>query len=513
MFAARTSSPSTTGLTVNTSSANSLLKRKEAEEDKNLAQLRVLEAYYQTLHISGTNTTSAPVTSSGGSLFGATAPSQPAQSGGLFSSLVTQNQEQRKPAGSSLFGGNTQQTQQSSGSIFRGFGSGNTEQQTGTGESSLFGAGTQQQQQPQQTGSLFGGAQQKPATGDSSLFGGATSTSQPHTTPPLFGGIGQTSGTSTMGGGLLNTSQTQQQQSQQATSLFGNRNTTTQPDQRPASSTVQGVKIDVSNLVPTTKFESCNEELKKEIEAIDTFILNQIRMCNEVSDILPKISSQGTFVPNDVDFIQNKLDTLQEALENDARGIENVRNLVVRDAGEAKLAFRALDTLLLPLQYQPTPADRWLSTNPQTQAMPGRSLRSSLSARHMLALPEDAEADTSLVSTSGPTNLVDYFSQRTDDMNTVVLRYKNNLKEIEDHLRDVEASLNQQISDLSSRSRDGGGQSHAPVSRVSELAATLGDVETAILGVAGRVGGVREEVQELLLGPLGTRGNGMTNGW
>ncbi|PGH08086.1 hypothetical protein AJ79_06086 [Helicocarpus griseus UAMH5409] len=486
----------------------------------------MLDAYYCHLRFSG-NTPSTNTSAAGGSsLFGTPATTQP-QSGGLFSGLGTQNQQQQKPAGGGLFGlggsstQQTQQGQQGSGSLFGGLGSGSTQQPSTTGGGSLFGAGTQQQQQPQQTGGLFGGTQQKPATTGSLFGGGATSTSQAQSTPSLFGGLGQTAGASTTGGGLFGnqTNQQQQQQPQQQTqqgptlSLFGgNRNTTTQAEQRPSGSTVQGVKIDVSNLVPTTKFESCTDELKKEIEAIDTFILNQIRMCNEVSDILPTISSQAALVPNDVDFVQGKLDTLQEALENDAHGIEHARTLVSRDTGEAKLAFRALDTLLLPLQYQPTAADRWLSPNQQSQSIPGRSLRSNLSARHMLALPEDAEADSSVGAAGGPTNLVDYFSQRTDDMNGVVEKYRRNLKEIEDHLRGVEASLTQQISDLSSRSRDAGAPSHAATSRASELAATLGDVETAILGVAGRVGGVREEVQEMVLGPVGMHG-GMTNGW
>ncbi|EGE81105.1 nucleoporin NUP49/NSP49 [Blastomyces dermatitidis ATCC 18188] len=487
MFSARTSAPSLGGLTVNTSSANSLF---------------------------GANTTStAPAATTGGSLFGAAATTtQQPQSGGLFSGLGAQNQQQQKPAGGSIFGGTSQQTQPAPGNLF-----GSTQLQSG---GSLFGAGTQQQQQQQQTqqsGGLFGATQQKPTGG--SLFGAATSTSQPQSGGSLFGGLGQaTATTSTSAGGLFGASQPQQQQQPQpqqgpSLSLFGNRNTTTQAEQRPGGSTVQGVKIDVSNLVPTTKFESCTDELKKEIETIDTFILNQIRMCNEVSDILPTISSQGALVPNDVEFVQGKLDTLQEALETDARGIENARNLVTRDAGEAKLAFRALDNLLLPLQYQPTAADRWLAPSQQSQSLPGRSIRSGLSARHMLALPEDAEADSSLGATGGPTNLVDYFSQRADDMDVVVQKYRKSLKEIEEYLRGVEASLAQQINDLSSRSRDGGAPSHASATRASELAATLGDVETAILGVAGRVGGVREEVQELVLGPLGIGGHGITNGW
>ncbi|KAG5298611.1 nucleoporin NUP49/NSP49 [Histoplasma ohiense] len=499
MFSARTSAPSLGGLTVNTSSANSLF-------GANIAS-------------TAPATTNAPGgSSSGGNLFGAasTAQQQQPQSGSLFSTLGTQNQQQQKPAGGNLFGGPVQQTQPGSASLF-----GSTQPKSG---GSLFGAATQQEQpreQPQ-SGGLFGASQQRPA--GISLFGGATpisqsTTSQPQSSGSLFGGLSQsTATTSTTTGGLFGAAQPQQQQQQQqqtqptpSLSLFGNRVTTTQGEQTPAGSTVRGVKIDVSNLVPTTKFENCTDDLKKEIETIDTFILNQIRMCNEVADVLPAISSQGALVPNDVEFVQGKLDTLEEALENDANGIESARVLVTRDAVEAKLVFRALDSLLLPLQYQPTTADIWFPPDQQPKSLPSRSRRPGLRSRRLLALPEDAEDDSRLGATGSPTNLVDYFSQRTNDMNSVVQKYRESLKEIESHLRGVEASLVQRIHDLSSGSKDGGAPSLVSTSRANELAATLGDVETAILGVAGRVGGVLEEVQELVLGPLSMRGNGIAN--
>lgn len=262
--------------------------------------------------------------------------------------------------------------------------------------------------------------------------------------------------------------------------------------------------------MPTTKFESCADELKKEIEAIDTFILNQIHMCNEVSDLLPTISVQGKLIPNDVEFVQGKLDALQEALENDANGIEHVRNLVKEDAANAKLAFRAIDTLLLPLQYQPSPGERWWLSTQQSQSMSKHSLRSALGARRAtLALPQDTEADS---SQEGPNNLVDYFSRRADEMNVVLGEYRKNLKDIEDHLHGVELSIQRQIHELSA-SRGKSGVAQKPTSRVAQLATTLADVETAILGVAGRLGGVKEEVQEVMLGPLGIHNAKPPNRW
>lgn len=297
-------------------------------------------------------------------------------------------------------------------------------------------------------------------------------------------------------------------------SLFGSRSATSPQDQRILASTVvPGVKIDVSNLVPTTKFESCSDELKKEIEAIDTFILNQIRMCNEVSDLLPLVSSQGALVPHDVEFVQGKLETLQQALENDASDIEHVRDLVTQDTNDARLCFRALDNILLPIHYQPS-GDRWWLSNQQGSSMQRYSLRSALGTRqNLLALPGGSEADSSATSSGGPTNMVEYFSQRADEMNSILDRYKGSLKEIESHLTGVEESLTGQINDLAaSRSREDGNGKLTSASRAGELAATLRDVEIAILGVAGRLGSVKEQVQEVVLGPLAVPGFGGANG-
>jgi nucleoporin p58/p45 len=106
-----------------------------------------------------------------------------------------------------------------------------------------------------------------------------------------------------------------------------------------------------------------------------------------------------------------------------------------------------------------------------------------------------------------PVNLVDYFSQRSDEMGVVLERYTRNLKEIEDHLHGVESTLERQIHDFTaSRSRDSTGAG-VPKSALGDLAAVLSDVETGILGVASRLGSVTEQAQEVVLGaPSGLEG-------
>lgn len=299
-------------------------------------------------------------------------------------------------------------------------------------------------------------------------------------------------------GGGQSTAQQQQQPQKPTLSLFGQPAPaqTTQPlQQSTATSTViPGVKVDVSNLLPTTKFESCADEIRSQIEAIDKHILNQMKMCHEVGDLLPTIEKQGATIPNDVEFVQGKLETMQHALENDASDIDGLRSLVTRDAAEAQVAFRAIDTLKLPLQYQSTGGGWW---SVQDQQIPERSMRSS--RKNTLALPDGVEGDASTDVNGVPVNLVDYFSHRSKEMKGVLTRYTGNLKEIEDHLHGVEATLNRQISDfVSSKSREGA--AGTPRSTINELSGVLSDVEAGIMGVATRLSNVSEQVQDLSIG-------------
>ncbi|RHZ58226.1 uncharacterized protein CDV56_103124 [Aspergillus thermomutatus] len=471
MFSAKPS----TGLSINTNSANSLFGGSNAQT---------------------TSSTATPGTTS--------------TSGGLFGNLGGVN-AQSKPAGGlfgNLGGGNTQQSSTTGSSLFSGLGGQqqNTTNTTATG-GGLFGGSTPASSQPA-TGGLFSGTTgagttttQSGGTGGG-LFG-STTQAQPK---PLFGGLGAstTTGGGLFGGGNQTNIQQQQQQAQKPTlSLFGNQNVAPQQSTQQTATTgtvVPGVKVDLSNLLPTTKYESCADEIRSELEKFDNYVLLQIKLCNEVSNMLPTIAGQAETIPNDVDFVQGKLETIQHALENDARDIDQLRSLVSRDAAEAQVAFRAIDTLKLPLQYQSAGAAGWWSAQDQ-KGSDRQALRST--RKNTLALPDDVETDpTSATSINGvPVNLVDYFSQRSDEMGTVLERYTRNLKEIEDHLHGIELSLNRQIQEfVASRSRDGAAIG-TQKSKLNDLAAALGDVENGILGVAGRLGAVTEQVQEVVLGP------------
>ncbi|KAJ5329647.1 hypothetical protein N7541_000188 [Penicillium brevicompactum] len=460
MFAPKTSAPS--ALSLNTTS-NSLFGNNTS---------------------TSTSTAAPGATSTTGGLFGNTA-STPKPATSLFGAPAAAN-TQTPSTGSSMFGA-TQTSAPSGGGLFANAGAATTSAPA----PSLFGGAT----------AGAGTSTTQASTGG--LFGGGASTAQTQPKPAFsLGGLGgstlgqSTTGTGMFGGGQNTQQQQQQQPAKPTLSLFGQPNT--QPTQQPlqqstANNTViPGVKVDVSNLLPTTKYESCADEIRSQIEAIDNHILNQMKMCHEVGDLLPTIEKQGASIPNDVEFVQGKLETMQHALENDASDIDGLRTLVTRDAAEAEVAFRAIDTLKLPLQYQSNGGGWWSGTD---QNIPERSMRSS--RKNTLALPDGVEGDASATSVNGvPVNLIDYFSHRSKEMKGVLGKYTGNLKEIEDHLHGVEATLNRQISDfVSSKSRDGAGA--APKSTVNELAAVLADVEAGIMGVATRLSTVSEQVQDL----------------
>lgn len=449
--------------------------------------------------------TSGPSTGGlfGGSLFGNTntqaspSLSTPAtantsgSTGGLFSNLGSNTQS--KPSGG-LFGNTGATTQSSSTNMFASLG-GQQNTTTSGGGGGLFGSSTTATSQPQTSGlfSGLGGGNKTTQSGTGGgLFSGLSGASTQTQSKPLFGA------STTTGGGLFGTlgaSQQQQQQAQKPSlSVFGDKQPGIKPAQQQTTAgqtVIPGVKVDTRDLLPTTKYESCVDEVKRDIEAVDTFILNQIKMCNELADILPTIDSQGASIPNDVEFVQGKLETMQHALENDAADIDQVRDLVARDAAEAQVAFRAIDTLKLPLQYQT--ADQTLADRPYA-----RSTR-----KNTLALPDDVESDpTTADSINGvPVNLVEYFSQRSDEMGSVLERYQRNLKEIEGHLSAVEHTLSQQIYEFIAKNTDGAaGSTGAPRSAFGELVGALRDVEIGILGVANRLAGVKDQSQEVMFG-------------
>ncbi|KAI9870876.1 MAG: hypothetical protein M1830_003675, partial [Pleopsidium flavum] len=461
---------------------------------------------------------------------GSSTSSQPQQSGGLFGTSTQQN----KPAGG-LFGSLTNSPQagtQSSGMFQpqanntqgRGLFGGQSAQQQGGGlfgtqsnqqqGGGLFGSSNAQQSQPQQGGGLYGSLGQ-----NTNQHQQQQQQQQQQQGGGLFGNLNNQNKSSSLFGNTMNQPQ---QNPQQTSSLFSNTtnmNTQAQaqaqaqqPQTRPSlfntslsmgqttlpsapQTLIPGVKIDVSQIRNTTRFSDLHPDLQTQIETIDNFILTQMHFKSECDSVLPKIESQSLYIPNDVAFVSRKLETMQQALENDAEAIDVVRKSVKRDAADAKLSFRAIDNLKLPQQYHYT----GLWNVPSVSQPSGPKLPASPSS------PRSPSSSSSSNDEGTSSDLISYFSTQADTMRKTLESYTQSIHDIESHLLGVETNTVQQMQQLSfTRGRDGGARSEED--RVRELAAVLREFENAIMAVAGKVGGAREGVTEVVLGGLGGMG-------
>ncbi|KAF3066485.1 Nucleoporin nup45 [Daldinia childiae] len=376
----------------------------------------------------GTANTTTTQPQQGGGLFGSsqTTQAQPQQGGGLFGSLQSaqtqpQTQTQTQPA-IGLFGGST--TAQATS--------------TGTGASgTLFGSSLKPPQPAaSNVGALFSQAvpaQQKPSPFGSTL-------SQPTQSQPQQPGLGLGS---SLGLGLtMGQSSTQQ--------------------------TVPGVRIDVSNLKGTTRFNDLQEDLQKKIETVDMLIQRQMQYKDEVDSFMPGHKEMLESIPNDVSFVAKKYESAHSALASAAQAIEASRGLVAQDVDHARLSFRAIDNLKLPEQYHT--AGIW-------------------SPRQQSAGTANTEADGQ--------DLVSFFSKAADDMEDQVKRYDQNMTEIEMHMHGVSDNMVEQLQKMMANKT---GASSGPNEKAQELSAVLRELQQGILKVASDVASAREDMTQLQLG-------------
>ncbi|KAI0482037.1 hypothetical protein GGR56DRAFT_618227 [Xylariaceae sp. FL0804] len=411
----------------------------------------------QTPSLFGTasNTTTSQAQQPSGGLFGSsTATSQPQQTGGLFGGA---SQTQSQPAQSGgLFGGQSQQPQNTGGG--------------------LFGASAQNATQPAQN-SVFGGGGGGNTTNTSGAFGGQSANNAAgggilgqsiQQRPSLFGGFGQPSQSQTNAFG-----QSQQPPSgaQGATLGFG-----LTMGQSTAQQTIPGVRIDVSNLKGTTRFNDLQESLQKDIEKVESFIRDQKMRKDEVGQLMSSLVEMLDSVPADVKFVERKYDGAKTALEAAAEAIDASRKFVSQDAESARLSFRAIDNLKLPQQYQSS--NFW-------------------SPRQQASGAVNGEADG--------LGLVHFFSQAADEMQSQMNKYDKNLTEIEMHMHGVSDGLVEQLQRMMANKN---GAVSGPDAKMQELVAVLRDFEQGILKVAGDVGSAREGMMRLQLGDLMTDESG-----
>ncbi|KAK8060772.1 hypothetical protein PG996_010702, partial [Apiospora saccharicola] len=409
------------------------------------------------------NTQANQTSTTGSSLFGNAASSTPKTGGGMFGAAPANNTQPQQQT-SSLFGATNnnaaqpaqQQQQTGGGGLFGGLG--NTQQQqqqpqqqaqqsTGGGLFGALGGAQQQQQQPQQqqsSGGLFGNSSfAKPAQPASSFM------NQSQARP----GFGSTMQQPAMPGLTMGQSQSQ----------------TTQP----------GVRIDVSEVRGTTRFNDLHEDLQKQITEVDRMIQNFMTQKDELDAFMPGHGEMLQHVPDDVKFVDRKYGGVRSALEADAEVIESVRNTVQHDTESAKLSFRAVDNLKLPQQYHT--GGLW-------------------SGRQQSSGTANNESDGQ--------DLVNFFSKTADDMQSQLNGYEGNLTEIEMHMHGVQDNVMARLQRMMA-SKNGGAT--AMDEELASLGAVLREFEMSILRSAGVIGHAREGMTRLQLGEFMTDG-GQQNG-
>lgn len=252
------------------------------------------------------------------------------------------------------------------------------------------------------------------------------------------------------------------------------------------SQVVPGVRIDLSNLKSTTRFNDLQEDLQKEIANIDKFIQNCISQKDQLDAFMPAHGEQLSAIPGDVRFVGRKYTAVDSALGADLHAIKQMRDLVKSDAEEAKLSFSAVDNLMLPSQYHVS----------NTPGFFGSSTRDSSGSAGKAGNDDDKTAS----------DLVGYFSKQVDEMDDQIRRFQKNVREIEAHLGNVQ----QNVMDQASRLQNGGGSgvfgAGSAEDKQMELYSVLRDFEESILQVAGVVGAGREGVTELQLSDFRGRG-------
>ena len=239
---------------------------------------------------------------------------------------------------------------------------------------------------------------------------------------------------------------------------------------------VPGVRVDLANLRPTTRFNDLHEELQKVVIFVEEFIQTQIHLAEECDSLLPRVESTIKNIPTDSDYCSRKLNAVQQILENDAAAIDAAKKLVRRDAEDARMSFRAIQNLRVPQQFHH--ASLW------NMPVASRSIG-----------PGGFEVG----ETGSGANLVSYFSQQANAMSQSLQLYQNNLGEVEEYLKGVELSTMQEMANVQfSKGRDGSERSAEDQYR--ELAAVFREFDNGILTVAGKVLAVKEHVQETILG-------------
>jgi hypothetical protein len=300
------------------------------------------------------------------------------------------------------------------------------------------------------------------------LFGGAgnTNTQQNQTsTPSLFG---------------TSTQQNQpQQQQQQGGSLFGGGMASTNTGLGGANqSTQSGLQIrTLDSIRSTTRFNDLHPDIQRGLEEMDEKFQKRMKFAEEVRSALPSQAERVASISPDVAYIEQLLSTVELGLDNDSQNIARLKELVAHDEQERVLVERAITNHSLPQAYHYRTA--------------GGNFGISTSKQSGAASTGDDDDDA-----TKPVDLVGYFSRRADDMKSTLDLYSRQIREIEQHLRTMEAGTVEKAQQLT-------GNRSAARDQKRELGDALRAIEAAIRNTAIKVNQTRDGVIQQTLGSAG----------
>jgi nucleoporin p58/p45 len=293
----------------------------------------------------------------------------------------------------------------------------------------------------------------------------------------------QTSQPSLFGSTFGAPQQQQQQQPQQQNSMFSGMNNQNRGAPLGGSmlggsqlggATQQPVQMTLDSMRGTTRFNDLHPELQTMIQRFDEGIQSKINLCNQTRETLPNTENDIATIAPDVAYIESYLSTVETGLDNDSTNIAHLKEVVKKDAADATLSFRAIENQRLPAQFHYRNSANLSASSAKTPATS--------------ALDDD--------DPTKPVDLMNYFNRRTDDLGRTLTVYQRQIRDIEAHLRTMEAGTLEKAQQLT-------GSRSAPRDQRRELVEALKAIEGAILDSAKKVGQVRDEVTKQTLGSVG----------
>lgn len=312
---------------------------------------------------------------------------------------------------------------------------------------------------------------------------------------------------------------------------LGSSNTTSQPfgatqstqNQQNSQSAQTGStpQIDLAHLRSTTKFDHLQEDLRKEIEGLDTAILNQQKDCQDLGEIiLPQVKQEGAQLEPGIDFVSTKLDELELGLGNDAEAIVNFMNAELRnDEGEAKCVFRNVDRMRVPRQYQ-IPGNTIENVAGNTSVL-GNSMMNGSGLSGWWNQPQTHRGARSISgiggqsvqlvndevddgSSTGPKTMIDLFDARAERFKRVNEDQRRLLGEIENFIEGLEEKIIVKEREVNERLNYGNAnaaerRAEEKERQMNQLRFVFGEVQRGLYEMADKVGTTKDGILELVV--------------